>query len=417
MKIILILTLFITLELIGAGYYIKNHYAHNERRDTMSTKFNRVIVFDGASSSGKTSVIKQLLPMLDDSYHYISIDDFVSQVFLEQQTLHLPEKEFLARVTQQCDVMYEKIKKLIAEGKNVILDTVLSGLEGEKSINYNFKKLQNIPVFLILTHCPLPTLIARIKNRNMLAKQEHKHQDERSVILAISQFMHIYKSKTSSSETLSETLLEKLSQKDIESACKETKKEFGINLDIFNKFKENVSLQLGVNNQQEVSLTPRLTYDYIIDTSKHTPHECVRLIKEKIMPQNSLIKKRLPHEPPIVIAQHGWRYHHIGIPYNEPRPGETHHKHLKIYVAGFETSPYGIEWMRFEKDCPVPDIVRTVPHVAFEVDNLDEALKGKDLLLEPGEPSGGVRAAMILHDGAPIELIEFRQQHLKNVKD
>jgi hypothetical protein len=77
-------------------------------------------------------------------------------------------------------------------------------------------------------------------------------------------------------------------------------------------------------------------------------------------------------------------------------------------VSGFETSPYGIEWMRFEDDCPVPDVVRKVPHVAFEVDDLDEALKGKEILLEPGVPSGGCRAAMIMHDGTPIELIEFR---------
>ena len=74
----------------------------------------------------------------------------------------------------------------------------------------------------------------------------------------------------------------------------------------------------------------------------------------------------------------------------------------------FETSPYGIEWIRFEKECQVPDVVRNVPHIAFEVDDLDEALKGKEILLKPGVPSGGVRAAMILHNGAPVELIEFR---------
>jgi hypothetical protein len=103
----------------------------------------------------------------------------------------------------------------------------------------------------------------------------------------------------------------------------------------------------------------------------------------------------------------GWRYHHLGIPYETPRPGETHHKHLKVFVMGFESSPYGIEWMRFEPDCPVPDILRKVPHIAFEVDDLDKALKGKEVLLKPGKPSLGVRTAMIVHDGALIELIEF----------
>lgn len=124
------------------------------------------------------------------------------------------------------------------------------------------------------------------------------------------------------------------------------------------------------------------------------------------MPMN----KRLSHEPPVAVAKWGWKYHHLGIPYDDPRPGETHHKHLKVFVMGFETSPYGIEWMRFEPDCPVPDILRKVPHIAFKVADLDEALKGKEVLLPPGVPSSGVRSAMIVHDGALIELIEFQNK-------
>jgi len=127
------------------------------------------------------------------------------------------------------------------------------------------------------------------------------------------------------------------------------------------------------------------------------------------MPDDRLAQNRLDHESPAAIAERGWRYHHIGIPHDTPRPGERHLDHLKLYVSGFETSPYGIEWMRFEQDCSVPELVRTVPHIAFEVDDLDEALKNKEILIEPGSPSDGVRAAMIVHDGAPVELIEFHK--------
>ena len=77
-------------------------------------------------------------------------------------------------------------------------------------------------------------------------------------------------------------------------------------------------------------------------------------------------------------------------------------------MSGFDTSPYGVEWMRFEPDCAVHELVRTVPHVAFEVDDLDAELAGKEILGGPASPSPGVRAAMIIHDGAPVELIEFR---------
>jgi hypothetical protein len=66
--------------------------------------------------------------------------------------------------------------------------------------------------------------------------------------------------------------------------------------------------------------------------------------------------------------------------------------------------------MRFEPESPVPELIRSVPHVAFEVDDLDAALAGREILCPPGSPSAGVRAAMIVDDGALIELIEFRRK-------
>jgi hypothetical protein len=102
------------------------------------------------------------------------------------------------------------------------------------------------------------------------------------------------------------------------------------------------------------------------------------------------------------------RYHHLGIPTTEPRPGERHLPHLKMYVSGYDTSPYGVEWMRFEPDCPIPALVQRVPHVAFEVDDLDAELAGKEVLIAPNSPSPGVRVAFIVDNGAPVEFLEIR---------
>jgi len=116
---------------------------------------------------------------------------------------------------------------------------------------------------------------------------------------------------------------------------------------------------------------------------------------------------RRSHEDPAAIAKLGWRYHHLGIPHTTPRPGERHVARLGVHVCGFETSPYGIEWMRFDTQCAVPEIVKAVPHLAFAVDDLDAALVGKEILIPPNSPSPGVRVAFILDDGAPIELLEL----------
>ena len=102
------------------------------------------------------------------------------------------------------------------------------------------------------------------------------------------------------------------------------------------------------------------------------------------------------------------KYHHVGIPTTQPRPGERYLPHLKVHVAGYETSPYGIEWMRFDPDCEVPQLVRTVPHVAFEVEDLEAELVGKEVLIAPNSPSPGVRVAFIVENGAPIEFLQMQ---------
>jgi len=122
-------------------------------------------------------------------------------------------------------------------------------------------------------------------------------------------------------------------------------------------------------------------------------------------------KIREDHELPESIISWGWKYHHLGIPTRKKLPHEIYLTQFKFYVSGFKTSPFGIEWMRFEKNSPVSRLIRTVPHIAFEVKNLDLELANHDLhvLSEPNSPGIGIRVAMIEHNGAPIELIEFEK--------
>lgn len=121
---------------------------------------------------------------------------------------------------------------------------------------------------------------------------------------------------------------------------------------------------------------------------------------------------RKDFEPPFVTEKLNWKYHHIGIPTKESLPGERYIPQFKLYVSGFNTSPFGVEWMRFEEDCPLSDIIKTKPHIAFEVEDIDKELKNNDfeIISLPGSPSEGIHSAMIKHNGAPIELIEFKKK-------
>ena len=83
------------------------------------------------------------------------------------------------------------------------------------------------------------------------------------------------------------------------------------------------------------------------------------------------------------------RYHHIGIPTTESKPEETYLKDLKLFVVSHQKSEFGVEWMRFEADAAVPDLVRRVPHVPFEVTDLSSELALREILIPRNSPSKG----------------------------
>ncbi|HCS49629.1 MAG TPA: hypothetical protein DIW61_15825 [Candidatus Aminicenantes bacterium] len=101
------------------------------------------------------------------------------------------------------------------------------------------------------------------------------------------------------------------------------------------------------------------------------------------------------------------RYHHIGIPTVRPLPKEDYIAAHKLYASGYSQSPYGIEWMKFDPDCPLPELVRKVPHVGFIVDDLEEAIAGREILIAPNCPVDGITVAFIVDNGAPVEFLQF----------
>jgi hypothetical protein len=59
------------------------------------------------------------------------------------------------------------------------------------------------------------------------------------------------------------------------------------------------------------------------------------------------------------------------------------------------------------REAPVPEPVRTVPHVAFEVDDLSAEIAGKEILIAPSSPSPGVTVSFIVENGARVEFLQF----------
>ena len=62
---------------------------------------------------------------------------------------------------------------------------------------------------------------------------------------------------------------------------------------------------------------------------------------------------------------------------------------------------------------PVAGNCENIPHVAFEVDDVNQAIKDKKVIIAPNSPSEGVQVAFIEENGAPIEFIQIKHAHDK----
>jgi hypothetical protein len=101
------------------------------------------------------------------------------------------------------------------------------------------------------------------------------------------------------------------------------------------------------------------------------------------------------------------KFDHIGIPTTDRFDGEIELPDLQMTVSDHKNNPFGIQWQRYWDDAPYPDLVKTVPHVAFEVDDLTAALQGQRVIIEPNSPSHGVAVAFVEVNGAPVELLQI----------
>lgn len=102
-----------------------------------------------------------------------------------------------------------------------------------------------------------------------------------------------------------------------------------------------------------------------------------------------------------------YRYNHIGIPTTKKLKNENYLADYDVYHVGYQKNEFNIEWMRYGSKCKLPDVVKKLPHVAFEVDDIDEAIKGYEVIVAPNSPYEGVIVAFVLVNDAPIEFLQF----------
>ena len=102
------------------------------------------------------------------------------------------------------------------------------------------------------------------------------------------------------------------------------------------------------------------------------------------------------------------KYSHIGVPTTEKREDEklVEGHGFRYYKTPYAANKWHIMWHRFPEDHGLPEILTRLPHIAFEVEDLEKEIEGKEVLFGPYEPIKGYRVAMIVDGDFPVELIE-----------
>ena len=101
-------------------------------------------------------------------------------------------------------------------------------------------------------------------------------------------------------------------------------------------------------------------------------------------------------------------FDHIGLITEVARPGESFVEATRVWVTSPRASAYNVEYLRFEPDTPVTGPLRTEPHVAYRVDDVEAAAAGHEVLAGPFDVGGGfVRVAFVLIDGAVVEFMQY----------
>ena len=97
---------------------------------------------------------------------------------------------------------------------------------------------------------------------------------------------------------------------------------------------------------------------------------------------------------------------HIGIPQKSKPANGIYLEDAKLYITDPADSKNNIEFLYFEDECQMPEIVKTSTHIAYVVDDIDAELKDAEVIIPPFMPLPTVKAAFILEDGLPIELMQ-----------
>lgn len=247
-----------------------------------------IIVLNGTSTSGKSTLARALQESYGDVVEIVSIDSFFTnnllwrygfsylnpfewtktneEIFSPKEIKEISKKSHM----ELCNKAYE----LYHSGKSVIIDVVVCDQEIRDLYD---QLLQETNISWFLVYCPLGKLIERVVKRN----ESTDDKEKRSLAQVLHQFSKMYKKNDEESEAFSAINVEDdyavldvvvEMHNSMHSAASNLVKavQLGICPDTIESIKEvlNDTFFSNDNLSENSSISHIFKYDYLIDTSK-----------------------------------------------------------------------------------------------------------------------------------------------------
>jgi hypothetical protein len=99
-------------------------------------------------------------------------------------------------------------------------------------------------------------------------------------------------------------------------------------------------------------------------------------------------------------------FDHIGIPAPAKREEMRFLESKRLWLTSPADHPFRVEWLWYEPGSAEHELVRSVSHVAYRVDSLEDAMEGHRVIAEPFDVFGEVRVSFVEVDGVPVEFVQ-----------
>jgi hypothetical protein len=101
-------------------------------------------------------------------------------------------------------------------------------------------------------------------------------------------------------------------------------------------------------------------------------------------------------------------FDHIGIPTDEVKEGAVWLESDGVWVTSPRDHPLNIEWVRYAPGSPMHPRLQASMHIAYRIENLEDALRGRDVIVPPLDLGGGfAKIAFVDVGGMIVELMQY----------